>query len=136
MIHILHVNMRKLVTDIISKFLSTRYLSSFMSSDGLLKINDLDDLDLSNKKNYKAKLDIGCKALELLQKNDALEKKRFMEGTLTKVYINAARYLIDNLPLTSQIIHARGVLHPNWISKPGTASSFQRLVEEVWKCLG
>ena len=131
MIHVLHVNMRV----IISKFLSTRYLSSFMSSDGLLKINDLDDFDLSNKKNYEAKLDIGCKALELLQENDALEHMCFMEEMLTKVYINPARYLIGNLPLTNQIIHDLEFLHPNWISMPGTASSFQRLVE-VWKCLG
>lgn len=98
-----------------------------MSSDGLLKVNDLDDLDLSNTKNYKAKLDIGCKALELLQENDALEQKRFMEGTLTKVYINAARYLIDNLPLTSQIIHDL-----RFCIQTGLASQVQQAAFNDW----
>ena len=137
LIHILHGRMKQLLTDIISKFLSTKYLSAFLRSrDGLLNIEELENLDIENESHYNAKRDIGCKAKEFLEEKDSLERKRFTEGILTKVYVATAKYLIANLPLTNQILIDVKYLHPNMIGKSGASNSIQRLAECIWKCLG
>ena len=136
LIHLLHGKMKKLVGDVLAKFLSTKHLSSVLGSDGLVKVSELNDINLFDKKQYNVKREVGSKANELLDNLDPLEKKRFEEGPVTDFYAASAKHMIENLPLTKQILIDVKYFHPVMVCKKGAANALPRLAENVWKCLG
>ena len=52
LIHILHIRMKKLVGDLLSKLYSIKFLSNIVGSGGLLKISELIKFDVYTKKKW------------------------------------------------------------------------------------
>ena len=91
MIHILQIQMKKLVGDWLSKFHSIKLLSNILGCDGLLEISELIKFDVYAKKKYNAQREVGSKAKELLASIDSLEKKKFEEGPAISFYAECVK---------------------------------------------
>ena len=71
MIHILHSKMMSLFKSTLHKLIDDKHIPS--------RISELLEMDLEDKKKYKAKCDIGTKASSSISKVDALKAKQFYE---------------------------------------------------------
>ena len=75
-IHILHGKMKKLVEDLLTKFIDDKVISN-MSEYGEMKLMDLMEFDAKSKEKFNAQREVGTKTRSLLKEFDSLEKKKF-----------------------------------------------------------
>ena len=136
LIHILHIRLKKLVGDLLSKFYSIKFLSNIVGSDRLLKTSELIKFNVYAKKKYNAQREVGSQKKQLVASIDSLEKKKYDEGPVTSFYAGCIKYLLANLRLENQVLIDVKYLHPNLKSKIVASNGLVRLTETVWKCLG
>ena len=136
LIHILHIRMKKLVGDLLSKFYSIKFLPNIVGPDRLLKTSELIKFDVYAKKTYNAQREVGSQTKQIVASIDSLEKKKYDEGPVTSFYAGGVKYLLANLPLDNQVLIDVKYLHPNLKSKIVASNGLVRLTETVWKCLG
>ena len=97
MIHVLHIKLIKLFTDILKKFVDSNHLCK-QNGKSPLSISEYIELQFKDEAKHKAKCDIGTKATSLLSQFDALEMKKFYKNT-KNFLIECAHYLQQKLPL-------------------------------------
>ena len=127
MIHILHSKMMYLFKSTLYKFIDDKHIPSCIS--------ELLEMDLEDKKKYKAKYDIGTKASSLISKVDALKAKKFYE-TAEQFLIKVSTYLQLNLPLDEQILFDVKVLHPLQKNMAKATNVIKKLAAVVIHALG
>ena len=126
MIHMLFPQMKKLLQDLLVKFVDQKVLKN------LENINAIMEYDVNNADNYNVQRDIGTKTCSLLTKvvKDNLVKKKFVEA-VTNFYTASTAYLIRNLPLGKQVLIDAQYLHSNCRRK-NVEKPLLRLVGEVY----
>ena len=131
MIHMLYPQMRKLVQDLLVKFVDKKVMKDLAEVDAML------DFDVKKEDNHLALPEMGTKTKSLLNDmvKDKLDYKKFVESIVTSFYVTTTGYLLDNLPLKKAIIRDAQFLHPNQRRKK-VEKPLLRLVGEVAKCLG
>ena len=129
-IHMLLPQMKKLLQDLLVKFVDQKVLKN------LENVNAIMEYDVNNADNYNVQRDMGTKTCSLLTKvvKDNLVKKKFVEA-VTNFYTASTAYLIRNLPLGKQVLIDAQYLHSNCRRK-NVEKPLLRLVGEVTECLG
>ena len=93
-------------------------------------------IDVNNKKNYKAKVDIGSKSKSFLSELDSLQKNKFMDEIAVPFYVACSGYMLKNLPLKNQLLIDVKYLHPTLHDKDSGINAIPRLANLVVSCLG
>lgn len=134
LIHILHPQMKKLIYDLLVNFIDDQYLAKCMSKDGKeITLRALNSMDLSNKK---SKIIMGSKAKDLSKALDPLQQKRFIDTIVEPYYTSCTKYLMENLPLNSQILLDVKCLNPLLRKRSTSIETISRLSKLVLNCLG
>ena len=134
MVHVLYPEMRKLVIEILGKFLIETKLKE-LASDVKMMIDYVDDADW--KKDIRTQPNMGTKTIELLNKNvkDKLVKKWFVK-MVKHFCVACAEHLLKNLLLNKQVLYDVQYLHPMLRTEKILEKPIKRLAGTIAKCLG
>ena len=129
MVHMLYPQMKKLVQDLLHKFVDKNVLKE------LEDINAIKNYDVNTKVNFNVQREMGTKTNSLLADLDNLVKKKFVNEIVTSFYTASTEYLIGHFRLLNQVIIDAQYLHQNKRQKK-IVKPLLRLVSKVSKCLG
>ena len=129
LVHMLYPQMKKLVQDLLHKFVDKKVLKELESMNAIL------NYDVNAEVNFNVQREMGTKTNSLLTDLDNLVKKKFVDEIVTNFYTASTEYLIGNFPLEKQVIIDAQYLHPNKRQKK-IVKPLLRLVSKVTKCLG
>ena len=131
MIHMLFPQMKKLIQDLLLKFVNQKVLKNLAGD-----LNAILKYDVNIQANFNVQRDMGTKTNSLLiDIKDKLVKKKFVDEIVTSFYTASTGYLISNLPLGKQVLNDAQYLHSNF-SRKNVEKLFLRLVADVAKFLG
>ena len=134
MIHVLHSMEVKLLHALMNKFIDAKYIQD-KATKNTFTASQLIKVDIADKKNHVAKVQVGAKATSLMRNLDALEKKKTV-AIMVNFLEACTKYLLKNLPLDDSVLKSAKCLHPDNRQKKSSLKSISLLAQAVIKALG
>ena len=134
MIHVLHKMGVKLVHGLMSKFIDPKLIQD-NEQHKTFTAQQLLEVDVTDKRNHLAKIQVGAKAASLLKNVEPLVKKNIVV-LMTEFYEACTSHLLNKMPLGNPIIKKAKVLHPDHRHNPSSLTDISFLAQAVCKSLG